>query len=94
MIQRTVDVEGDYSVDIGYQNVELSGDVTVDTADVLDQLDVDDVLEYYNSDARLDSEAITANLTTSEVLEYLLQEKMRGPHSDINLDYILAELNR
>jgi hypothetical protein len=96
-LSSTVEVEGDYSVRVDYNDMDLSGTVTVDTESVLDQLDPTDVIAYYKDQGKTDLDDLEGMvemrmIDTNTIIDFLKNEQMRGGFSNINVDKILEEL--
>ncbi len=87
-------VEADYSVDVGHQSVDISGEVEITPTDVLEHLDADSVMEYYEKENSFDIAEVIKLASTQDILDLLLSEQMRGAYADVNVNKILEELQR
>jgi hypothetical protein len=95
-IPYNLEVEASYSVDVDGRDIDLNGMVTIDTEDMLDQLDSADVIAYYKKNNQIDTElrslVMSGNITTENLLEFLKDEKARDSFADIDLAKIIKEL--
>jgi hypothetical protein len=94
-----VEVDGSYSVDVDCNSMDLDGTVTVDTEEVLDQLNYEDVIDYYKDQGKSDMEDLNGMvqmgmIDTATIIEFLKGEQMRGAFADVNVEKIMEELAR
>ena len=92
-LPHSITVEGDYSVEVGYKEVDITGNVDIEPEDVLNELDVEDVLEFYEAEGNaLDLEFTLKNSSTDEIIAVLKDERDRGAFADVNVEKIIKEL--
>jgi len=95
MIPRYVDIDAEYYINVNDKDILTDGEVSVCVSEVLDMLDYDDVIDYYNIDMVRDVDDFDKliDMNNDVILEYLKDEVRRGCFSSMNIDKLKEIVN-